>query len=143
MDEYQKHLVDSMKEPADTSFPKLDYHEKADKVKINKDTLKLIKEKHKPRRHYAKQKLPLTKSSINKLQKKISQKLNKETNTRWEKFCNSVSLEKDPTKSWCRIKNFLKPKPHKTYPTLTLDNKTTKINADKAELFCRVCGKAL
>ena len=34
--------------------------------------------------------------SINKLQKEINQKLNKETNTGWEKFCNSVSLEKDP-----------------------------------------------
>ena len=42
MDKCQKHLVDSMKEPADTSFPKLDYREKPDKVKINKDTLKLI-----------------------------------------------------------------------------------------------------
>ena len=61
MDEYQKHLVDSMKEATDTSIPKVDCHEKADKVKINKDTLKLIKEKHKLRRQYAKQKLPSTK----------------------------------------------------------------------------------
>ena len=37
-DEYQKHLVYSMKEAADTSIPKVDYREKADKVKINKDT---------------------------------------------------------------------------------------------------------
>ena len=105
MDEYQKHLVDSMKEAADTSILKVDCREKADKVKINKDTLKLIKEKRKLRRQYAKQKLPSTKSSINKLRKEINQKLNKETNTRWEKFCSSVSLEKDPAKSWCRIKN--------------------------------------
>ena len=69
------------------------------------------------------------------MQKEINQKLNKETNTRWEKFCNSVSLEKDPTKSWCGIKNFLKPKTQKTYPTLTQDNKTAKTNAEKAELF--------
>ena len=51
------------------------------------------------------------------------------------KFCNSMSLEKDPAKSWCRIKNFLKPKPQRTYPTLTLDNKTAKTNAGKVELF--------
>ena len=44
MDEYQKHLTDSMKEAADTSIPKVDCREKADKVKINKDTLKMIKE---------------------------------------------------------------------------------------------------
>ena len=74
MDEYQKHLVDSMKEAADTSIPKVDCHEKADNVKINKDTLKLIEEKRKLRRQYAKQKLPSTKSYINKLQKEINQK---------------------------------------------------------------------
>ena len=38
MDEYQKHLVDSMNEAADISIPKIDCREKADKVKINKDT---------------------------------------------------------------------------------------------------------
>ena len=80
MDEYQKHLVDSMKEAADTPFSKV----------INKDTLKLIKEKRKLRRQYAKQKLPSTKSSISKLQKETNQKLNKETITGWEKFCNSA-----------------------------------------------------
>ena len=93
MDEYQKHLVDSMKEAADTSIPKVDCCEKADKIKVNKDTLKLIEEKRKLRRQYAKQTPPSTKSSINKLQKEINQKLNKETSTRWEKFCNSISLE--------------------------------------------------
>ena len=36
-----------------------------------------------------------------------------------------LSLEKD----------FLKPQTQKTYPTLTLDNKTAKTNVDKAELF--------
>ena len=38
MDEYQQHLADSMKEAADTSIPKVDCREKADKVK--KNTLK-------------------------------------------------------------------------------------------------------
>ena len=36
MDENQTHLLDSMKEAADTSIPKEDCHEKADKVKINR-----------------------------------------------------------------------------------------------------------
>ena len=48
-----------------------------------------------------------------------------------------LSLEKDPAKSCCRVKNFLKPKTQKTYPTLRLDNKTAKTNADKAELFAK------
>ena len=41
LDECQKHLVDSMKEAADTSIPKVDCRVKAVKVKIliNKDTL--------------------------------------------------------------------------------------------------------
>ena len=50
IDECQKHLVDSMKEAADTSIPEVGCREKADKVKINKDTFKLIKEKRKLRR---------------------------------------------------------------------------------------------
>ena len=95
-----------MKEAADISIPKVDCREKAYEVKINKDTLKLIKEKRKLRRQYAQQKLPSTKSSINKLPKEINQELNRKTNTRWEKFCNSVSLEKD----------FLKPKTQKLIP---------------------------
>ena len=40
MDEYQKQLVDSMNEAADTSIPKAYCREIADKVKINKDTFK-------------------------------------------------------------------------------------------------------
>ena len=45
MDEYQKYLVDSMKEADDTSIPNVDCREKAGKVKINKNTSKLIKVK--------------------------------------------------------------------------------------------------
>ena len=33
MDEYQKHLADSMEEAADNSIPKVDCREKANKVK--------------------------------------------------------------------------------------------------------------
>ena len=46
-----------------------------------------------------------------------------------------LSLEKHSTKSWCKIKDFLKPKTQKTYPTLTLDNKTAKTNAEKQSLL--------
>ena len=51
------------------------------------------------------------------------------------KFCNSVSLETDPSKSWRKIKNFLKPKGQRDYPTLRHDDKAAMRNADKAQLF--------
>ena len=43
-----------------------------------------------------------------------------------EKFCNSISFGKDPTKSCCRIKIFSNQKHNKTNNTLALDNKTAK-----------------
>ena len=53
----------------------------------------------------------------------------------WEKFCNSISFESIPSESWCKMKNFLKPKGHRNYPTLRHDGKVAKTNADKAQLF--------
>ena len=53
----------------------------------------------------------------------------------WEKFCNSISLETDPSESWRKIKNFRKPKGQRDYPTLRHDDKVAKTNADKAQLF--------
>ena len=53
----------------------------------------------------------------------------------WEKFCNSVILETNSTESWRKIKNFLKPKGQRDYPTLHHANKVAKTNADKAQLF--------
>ena len=46
-----------------------------------------------------------------------------------------TSLETDPNKSWRKIKNFLKPKGQRDYPTLRHANKVAKTNADKAQLF--------
>ena len=48
------------------------------------------------------------------------------------KFCNSISLESDPKKSWRTITNFLEPK---RYPALKLGNKTAKTNPEKAKFF--------
>ena len=58
-----------------------------------------------------------------------------ETEASWEIFCNSISLERDPSESWPKIKNFLKPKGQRDYPTLRHDDKVAKTNADKAQLF--------
>ena len=73
--------------------------------------------------------------AINKLQKEIRTKINLESIISWEKFCNSISLESDPKKSWCKITNFLKPKGPRSYAMLKLGNKTAKTNPEKAQLF--------
>ena len=69
------------------------------------------------------------------MQKEINTKINQESTISWEKFCNSISLESDPKKSWRKITNFLKPKGPCSYPTLKLGNKTAKTNPEKAQLF--------
>ena len=52
-----------------------------------------------------------------------------------EKLLQLVSLQTDPSESWRKIKDFLKPKGQRDYPTLHHDDKAAKINADKAQLF--------
>ena len=48
-----------------------------------------------------------------------------------------ISLETKHTESWRKIKNFLNPKGQRDYPALRLEVKTTKTNADKAQLFAK------
>ena len=62
------------------------------------------------------------------------QKLRVETQANWEKFCKTISLETNPSESWCKIKNFLEPKGQHDYPSLRPDDKVSKTNADKAQL---------
>ena len=71
------------------------------------------------------------------MQKQVKEELRVETQASWEKFCNSVSSETDPSKSSCKIKNFLKSKGQHNYPTLHHDDKVAKTNADKAQLFAK------
>ena len=92
----------------------------------------LIKEKRRLRRLYNNTQDPNIKSTINKLQKEIRTKINQESTISWEKFCNSISLESDPKKSWRKITNFLKPTGPRSYPTVKLGNKTAKTNPEKA-----------
>ena len=75
---------------------------------------------------------PAVKTRINQLQKQIK------GDTRvasWENFCSSVSLVTNPSKSWSKIKNFVKPEGLHGYPTLRYDDKVTKTNADKVQLL--------
>ena len=102
---------------------------------ISNETLALIKEKRKLRRQYSQMKDPAVKTCINQLQKQVKDDLRVESQASWEKFCNSISLEADSNESWHKIKNFLKPKGQRNYPTLHHATKVAKTNADKAQLF--------
>ena len=102
---------------------------------ISDETLALIKEKRKLRRQYSQMKDPAVKTRINQLQKQVKDDLRVESQASWEKFCNSISLETKSHESWHKIKNFLKPKGQRNYPTLQHANKVAKTNADKAQLF--------
>ena len=102
---------------------------------ISNTTFALIKEKRRLRRQYSQKKHPAIKTRINQLQKQVKEELKVESLVSWEKFCNSISLETNSTESWRKIKNFLKPKGQRDYPTLHHANKVVKTNADKAQLF--------
>ena len=69
------------------------------------------------------------------MQKEIKDNLRIKSQASWKKFCNNISLETNHTESWCKIKNFRKPKGQRNYPALRLDAKTANTNADTAQLF--------
>ena len=118
----------------DTSTPKV-YSRNDPKSPISQAILDLIKEKRRLRRLYNNTQDPNIKSTISRLQEEIRTKINQESTISWEKFCNSLSLESDPKKSWRKITNFLKLKGPHSYPTLKLGNKTAKTNPEKAQHF--------
>ena len=102
-------LCDKLMKAVDTSAPKV-YSRNDPKSPISQAILDLIKEKRRFRRLYNNTQDPNTKSTIKKLQKEIGTKINQESTISWEKFCNSISLESDPKKSWHKTTNFLEPK---------------------------------
>ena len=130
-------LCDKLMKAVDTSTPKV-YSRNDLKSPISQAILDLIKEKRRLRRLYNNTQDPNTKSTINKLQKEIRIKINQESTISWEKFCNSISLESDPKKSWRKITNFLKPKGPRSYPTLKLGNKTAKTNPERPNSLPKV-----
>ena len=124
-------LCDKLMKAVDTSTPEV-YSRNDPKSPISQAILDLIKEKRRLRRLYNNTHDPNIKSTINKLQKEIRTKINQESTISWGKFCNSISLESDPKKSWRKITDFLNPKGPRSYPTLKLGNKTAKTNPEKA-----------
>ena len=129
-------LCDKLRKIVDTSTAKV-YSRSGPKSPISQAILDLIKEKHRLRRLSNNTQDPNTKSTTNKLQKEIRTKINQESTIIWEKFCNSISLESDPKKSWRKITNFLTPKGPHGYPMLKLGDKIAKTNPEKAQLFAK------
>ena len=134
LDKYADFIVSAINTAVDRAIPK-SKSVRSESNLISDETLALIKEKRRLRRQYSHNKDPAVKTRINQLQKQVKEELRVETQASWEKFCNSISLETDPSESWRKIKNFLKPKGQRDYPTLRHDDKVVKTNADKAQLF--------
>ena len=132
-------LCDKLMKAVGTSTPKV-YSRNDLKSPISQAILDLIKEKRRVRQLYNNTQDPNIKSTITKLQKEIRTKINQESTISWEKFCNSISLESDPKKSWHKITNFLKPKGPRSYPTLKLGNQS---KPRKGPTLCRKCRRKL
>ena len=136
LDKYADFIVSLISTAVDKAIPK-SKSVRTESNPISEETLPLIKEKRRLRRQYSQIKDSAVKTCINQLQKHviIKEDLRIESQASWKKFCTSISLESDPSEFWRKIKNFLKPKGQRDYPTLRHDYKVAKTNADKAQLF--------
>ena len=134
LDKYADFIIAAISTAVDKAIP-TSKSVRPENTPISDETRVLIKEKRKLRRLYSQKKDPAVKTRINQLQKQVKEDLKLESLVSWENFCNSISLESDPSKSWRKIKNFLKPKGQRDYPTLHHAKKVAKTNADKAQLF--------
>ena len=121
LDKYADFIVSAINTAVDRAIPK-SKSVRSESNPISYETLALIKEKRMLRRKYPQNKDPAVKTRINQLQKQVKEGLRVETEASWEKFCNSISLETDPSESWRKIKNFFKPKGQSDCPTLRHDD---------------------
>ena len=136
LDKYADFIVSPISTAVDKAIPE-SKSLRSESNPISEETIALIKEKRRLRRQYSQIKDLVVKMCINQLQKQVKDELRVETQASWEKCCNSISLETDPSKSWCKIKNVLKPKGQRDYPTLRHDNKVHKTNTDKSQHFAK------
>ena len=116
LDKYADFIVTAISTAVDKAIPK-SKSVRPESHPISDETLALIKEKRRLRRQYSQKKDPAIKTRINQLQKQVKEELKVESLVSWEKFCNSISLETNSNESWRKIKNFLKPKGQRDYPT--------------------------
>ena len=134
LDKYADFIVTAISTAVDKVIPKAK-SVRSESNPSSDETIALIKEKRRLRRHYSQNKDSAVKTRINQLQKQVKEELKIESLVSWEKFCNSISLESNSNESWRKIDNFLKPKGQRDYPTLHHVNKVAKTNADTAQLF--------
>ena len=134
LDTYADFIVTGISTVVDKAIPKAKSM-RSEGNPISDETIALIKEKRRLRRHYSQNKDPSVKTSINQLQKQVKEELKIESLVSWEKFCNSISLETNSNESWRKIKNFLRSKGQRDYPTLLHVNKVANSNTHKAQLF--------
>ena len=130
IDKYADFIVTAISTAVDKAIPK-SKNVRPESNPISNATLALIKEKRSLRRQYSQKKGPAIKTRINQLQKQVKEELKVESLVSWEKFCNSISLETNSTKSWRKIKNFLEPKGQRDYPTRTMPTKSPRLTLTK------------
>ena len=108
-DKYADFIITAISTAVDKAIP-TSKSGRPESQPVSEESLALIKEKRRLRWQYSQAHEPLVKTRINQLQKEIKDTLKIESQASWEKFCNDISLETNHTESWCKIKNFLKPK---------------------------------
>ena len=134
VDKYTDFIVTAISTAVDKAIPKAK-SVRSESNPISDETIQLIKEKRRLRRHYSQNKDLAVKTRISQLQKQAKVELKLESLVSWEKICNLISLESNSNESSRKIKNFLKPRGQRDYPTLHHASKVTKPDADKAQLF--------
>ena len=139
LDKCADFIVTAISTAVDKVIPKCK-SERSESNSISDETIALIKEKGRLRRQYSQNKDPAVKTRTNQLQKQVKDELRVETQASWEKFCNSFSVETDPSESWRKINNFLKAKGQHDYPTLRHDNKVAKTKRSSLGIFRRHLG---
>ena len=98
LDKYADFIVSAISTAVDKAIPK-SKSVRSQSNPISNETLALIKKKRRLRRQYSQIKDPAVKTRSNQLQKQVKEDLRVETQASWEKFCNSISLESDPSES--------------------------------------------
>ena len=106
---YANFIVTAISTAVNKAIPK-SKSERSESNPISDETIAGIKDKRRFSRQYSQNKDPAVKTRINQLQKQVKDDIRVETQAGLEKLYNSVSLEKDQSESWHKIKNFLKPK---------------------------------
>ena len=98
LDKYADIIVSAVSTAVDKAIPK-SKSVRSESNPTSDETIALIREKLRLSRQHSQNKDPPVKTRINQLQKQVKEELRVEMQASWEKFCNSISLETDPSKS--------------------------------------------